>query len=119
MWGQKLQGYICQALTQHSESRTPSSILSEYFERSVNLVLKGPRIRACDPTFDFPKLESSLVFQDGYPLLLLSEESVQVAENEVRKYIGVQGVEERWKEDSLVIERLVASQVRGPHYMAG
>lgn len=27
------------------------------------------------------------------------------AENEVRGYVGVQGVEEKWKVDKLVIER--------------
>jgi len=35
----------------------------------------------------------------------LSEESVDAAETEVRKYVGTQGVEERWKDDKLVIER--------------
>jgi hypothetical protein len=39
--------------------------------------------------------------------MILSEESVEAAEKEVRKYVGVQGVEEKWKDDKLVIERYV------------
>jgi hypothetical protein len=70
-------------------------------------VYKGPRARICEPTFDFPSLDASLRYQDGYPLLVLSEESVDAAETEVRKYVGTQGVEERWKDDKLVIERWV------------
>ena len=38
-------------------------------------------------------------------MLVLSEESVAAAEEEVRRYVGVQGVEERWREDKLVVER--------------
>lgn len=61
----------------------------------------------CDPTHDFPGLDASVWYQDGYPLLLLSEESVKAAEIETRKYVGVQGVEEKWANDDLVIERYV------------
>jgi len=100
-----LDGYICQALPAPSASQTASSIMSKYFDRPVHLVYKGPRARICEPTFDFPNLNASLRYQDGYPLLLLSEESVETAEEEVRKYVGTQGVEERWNDDKLVIER--------------
>jgi len=106
-----LDGYICQALPAPSASQTASSILSKYFECPVHLMYKGPRVRACDPTFDFPSLDASLRYQDGYPLLVLSEESVDAAETEVRKYVGTQGVEERWKDDKLVIERCVLFRV--------
>jgi uncharacterized protein len=44
-------------------------------------------------------------YQDGYPLLLLSEESVEATEKEVRKYVGTLGIGERWKDEKLVIER--------------
>ena len=82
--------------------------MSKYIERPVNLVYKGPRARICVPTFDFPNLDASLRYQDGYPLLLLSEESVEAAEQEVKKYVRIQGIEEKWKDDKLVIERWVA-----------
>ena len=59
----------------------------------------------CDPTHDFPGLDASLWYQDGYPLLILSEESVKAAEDETRKYVGMQGVGEVWANDDLVIER--------------
>lgn len=66
---------------------------------------KGPRTRICDPTLDFPNLDASMRYQDGYPLLLLSEESVEATEKEVRKYVGTLGIGERWKDEKLVIER--------------
>lgn len=68
-------------------------------------MFKGPRARTCVPTLDFPNLDANLHYQDGYPLLILSEESVEAAEREVRDYVGVQGVEEKWKDDKLVVER--------------
>jgi hypothetical protein len=71
-------------------------------------------MRICKPTLDFPNLDASLRYQDGYPLLLLSEESVEAAEAEVRKYVGTQGVEEKWKDDRLVIERWVTSRLSIP-----
>jgi len=100
-----IDGYICQALPAPSASQTASSIMSKYFDRPVQLVYKGPRARICVPTLDFPNLDASLRYQDGYPLLILSEESVEAAEKEVRKYVGTQGVEARWNDDKLVIER--------------
>jgi len=100
-----LDGYICEAQPPPSASQTASSILSKYFERPVHLVFKGPRTRACEPTLDFPNLDASLHYQDGYPVMILSEESVEAAEKEVRKYVGVQGIEDKWKDDELVIER--------------
>lgn len=100
-----IDGYICEAFPALADARTPSSILSRYFGYPVDLVYKGPRPRICNPTFDFPNLDASLWYQDGYPLLVLSEESVKAAETETRKYVGVQGVEEKWRDDDLVIER--------------
>jgi len=100
-----IDGYICQAFPSPLKSQTASSILSKYFERPVHLVFKGPRARTCQPTLDFPNLDASLHYQDGYPLLILSEESVKAAEREVRGYVGVQGVGENWKDDKLVVER--------------
>lgn len=107
-----IDGFICEAASTLSGDQTPSSILSKYFGYSVHLVYKGPRPRICDPTHDFPGLDASIWYQDGYPLLLLSEESVKAAELETRKYVGVQGVEASWANDDLVIERYVFPFVR-------
>ena len=102
-----IDGYICQGIPAlpGAFNESVSSIFSKYCGRSVHLVCKGPNPRICQPTFDFPNLDASLWYQDGYPLLVLSEESVAAAEEEVRRYVGVQGVEERWREDKLVVER--------------
>ena len=102
-----IDGYICQGIPAlpGAFNESVSSILSKYCGRPVHLVCKGPNPRICQPTFDFPNLDASLWYQDGYPLLVLSEESVAAAEEEVRRYVGVQGVEERWREDKLVVER--------------
>jgi hypothetical protein len=53
----------------------------------------------------FPQLDASLWFQDGYPLLILSEESTSAIEKEAQKYVGQQGIHERWREEKISIER--------------
>jgi uncharacterized protein len=53
----------------------------------------------------FPQLDATTNYPDGYPLLVLSEESVESVEKELRGHVGKQGIDERWKTDSLVIER--------------
>jgi hypothetical protein len=59
----------------------------------------------CLPTTAFPELKATVSYQDAYPLLILSEESVKEVERRVKDYVGVQGIDERWKDQSLVIER--------------
>ncbi|KAJ7070680.1 hypothetical protein C8F01DRAFT_975612 [Mycena amicta] len=98
-------GYVCQSESA-SASRSPSAILSEYFGRPVHLVYKGPQARTCEPTATHPDLNANAVFQDCYPLMILSEESTMRIEEELRSnHIGKQGVEERWRTEKLVIER--------------
>ncbi|KAH7886257.1 MOSC N-terminal beta barrel domain-containing protein [Phlebopus sp. FC_14] len=102
LWGKKdIDGYICETLT----GRSPSVILSEYFGYAVHLVVKGPRPRICPPTLRFPKLDAPSYFQDGYPLLIVSEESLAAVQARVRDMIGVQGVAEKWETEELVVER--------------
>lgn len=88
-------------------SESPSSTLSKYLGRSVHLVYKGPRPRVCQPTTAYPELKATVSYQDGYPLLVLSEESVKEVEKQTKKIVGVQGVEEQWRDEPLVIERFV------------
>jgi uncharacterized protein YcbX len=101
-----VDGYIC-GKSARTNSETPSSILSKYLGRPVHLSYKGPRPRICHPTQIFPALEASISYQDGYPLLFLSEESVEEVERQLRGHVGTQGIEERWKKDKLAIERAV------------
>jgi uncharacterized protein len=98
-----IDGYICQSVP--GTSLSPSLILSKFLSKPVHLVYKGPRPRMCMPTTAFPALEATVSYHDGYPLLILSEESVKEVERQVKAYVGVQGVDERWKEQSLVVER--------------
>ncbi len=56
-----IDGYVCQAAEPGGPS--PSEILSNYMGKEVHLVMKGPRVRPCDPTPLFPNLEASSVFQ--------------------------------------------------------
>ncbi|KAJ7597654.1 MOSC N-terminal beta barrel domain-containing protein [Mycena floridula] len=101
LWDDSLDGYICGG---------PSSrLLSAYFEKQVHLIFKGPRPRPCEPTSSYADLKAVTDFADGYPLLILSEESVQAVETELRAHVGKQGIEERWKTDALVMERFRAN----------
>ncbi|KAF7307260.1 Rotamase-domain-containing protein [Mycena indigotica] len=107
-------GFVCEAV---SGSRSVSAILSEYFGRPVNLVYKGAEIRTCETTETHPDLAATAVFQDCFPVMVLSEESTTRIEQEVRNHIGKQGVEERWRTDSLLIERFrpnIVFQGAGP-----
>jgi len=102
LWGQKdIQGYICET----SAGRSPSAILSEYIGYPVHLVAKGPRVRSCAPTMRFPKLDAPSYFQDGYPLLLVSEESVSAVQERIRDMVGTQGIGDKWAEEELAVER--------------
>ncbi|KAH0837899.1 hypothetical protein J3R83DRAFT_6129 [Lanmaoa asiatica] len=102
LWDQKdIQGYICET----TAGRSPSTILSEYIGYPVHLVVKGPRVRSCQPTLRFPKLDAPSYFQDGYPLLLVSEESVGAVQERIRDMVGTQGICDKWAKDELEIER--------------
>lgn len=45
------------------------------------------------------------MYQDGYPLLIASEESLVSLQERMRGEVGKQGVSDRWSEDQLVMER--------------
>ena len=110
LWGNKdIQGYICET----TGGRSPSTILSEYIGYPVHLVVKGPRVRQCKPTLNFPELDAPSYFQDGYPLLLMSEESVGAVQERIRDMVGTKGINDKWAEEELKIERYVKTQVPG------
>ncbi|KAJ6575493.1 hypothetical protein B0H19DRAFT_1128979 [Mycena capillaripes] len=116
MFDVPFDAYICEALPSPA-SRSPSEILSSYFGRPVHLVYKGAQPRPCDPTPTHPKLEATAVFQDCFPLMVLSQESTTRIEEELRGHVGMQGIEEHWRTESLVIERFrpnIVFQGAGP-----
>jgi hypothetical protein len=102
LWGKNdIEGYVCQT----NIGRSPSEILSQYMGLSVHLAMKGSRPRICSPTERFPNLDAPSYFQDGYPLMLMSEESVAAVQERIRGMVGIQGIEEKWSSDTLQIER--------------
>ncbi|RDB19507.1 Mitochondrial amidoxime-reducing component 1 [Hypsizygus marmoreus] len=104
-----VDGYISTSppsLFPSQDPSTPSTTLSTYFGKPVHLVYKGPSARAVDATYEFPELKATSVFQDMYPLLVLSEESMGEVEREVRSRLGTQGIDEEvWREGKVVIRR--------------
>jgi len=98
-----IDGFICES--ESSSGRSPSAILSEYFERPVHLAVKGNKPRPCDATDLFPSLKATAWYQDGYPLLVLSEESINVLHEEIRSRVGTQGIEDQWSKQEFQIER--------------
>lgn len=96
-----IEGHICQT----NGGRSPSEILSQYMGLPVHLAIKGSRLRICPPTQRFPDLDAPSYFQDGYPLMILSEESVEAMQERVRGMVGMQGIEEKWSNDALQVER--------------
>lgn len=117
MFGKYLvQGYVVSStLDSDSDARTPSDILSDYFARSVHLVMKGPAARACPPTTAFPALQETAKFQDGYPFLVASEESLGEVGRVVSAFATdespaarIGGIDrERWRDGGVEIERSV------------
>ncbi|KAI0348181.1 hypothetical protein BDW22DRAFT_1350346 [Trametopsis cervina] len=107
-----IDGYVCRTLDTSQQS--PSDVLSLYMGKAVHLVMKGPSVRHCDPTPLFPDLKASSVFQDGYPLLVASEESLDAVRTAIRNAanggsggIGkIGGMDyDRWKDGNIEIER--------------
>jgi len=102
LWGKDdIEGYVCQT----NIGRSPSQILSQYVGFPVLLAMKGPRLRICPPTHRFPNLDAPSYFQDGYPVLVISEESVVAMQERIRGMVGLQGVDEKWSSDTLQVER--------------
>ncbi|GJE89452.1 hypothetical protein PsYK624_055530 [Phanerochaete sordida] len=90
----------------------PSAVLSSFLGRAVHLVVKGPTPRYCKPTQAFPTLEATAVFQDGYPVLIASEESLEAVAAAVNNAARpdapekVGGIDQaRWQREKVPIER--------------
>lgn len=86
-----------------------STVLSHYMGREVHLLYKGPSDRFAPPTSAFPSLKARLDYQDAYPLLIASEESLAGVKALAKAWCKEQTNAEwtNWDVESLVIERLV------------
>lgn len=109
-----IDGYIVQCLPSTSASvptPNPSEVLSRFFSREVRLVYKGPRPRICFPTDAFPKLEASVVYQDGYPLLVMGQENMDELNGWIQEMItegkatGRELIGEEWRNGIVTVER--------------
>src|SRR4051812_42221151 len=83
LWKSTVDGYICRTDNTLSPF-TPSTALSKFLGRDVHLVCKGPRQRSCPTTYAFPYLNASAVYQDAFPLLITSNESLDALQEKVR-----------------------------------
>jgi uncharacterized protein len=80
-------------------------VFSRFLGKDVQFVMKGRKDRKCDPSFAFPDLKATLELQDGYPLLVATEESLKETVDAVRGMVGQKGVSEEWKEKELPMRR--------------
>ncbi|KAG6896771.1 hypothetical protein C0992_006286 [Termitomyces sp. T32_za158] len=118
LFSDTLDGYIGHTLPLSAPSRA-SAISSLYFNKPVHLVYKGPRPRRAEETPLCPSLDAATVFQDGYPLLMMSRESMGELEDEVRSRVAEEGmgVGEEWREARVEIRRFrpnIVVQGAGP-----
>jgi len=91
------------------DRNSASSILSKYMGYPVHLVYKGPTPRMVEATSSHPELPktTSARFQDGYPFLVASVESLHAVQDVVQnlaKEVGSQLTED-WKSKPLEMAR--------------
>ena len=107
-----MDAYVCRSSSPTGPS--PCEVLSNFLGKEVHLIMKGPTPRLCPPTLAFPDLKAQFVFQDGYPLLFASEESLDAVASAICEAakIGpdqpgrIGGIDrERWSNERVPIER--------------
>ncbi|CUA67453.1 hypothetical protein RSOLAG22IIIB_03101 [Rhizoctonia solani] len=105
-----LDAYVAESVSPGATA-SPSALLSSYMGRDVLLVLKGPKRRVALTTQTHPDLDAGYRFQDGYPLLVATTESLAVVQENVRRSAAgedewkVSGIAPQWQTDELVMER--------------
>lgn len=70
-----MDGYLVQSIFEDHHP-TPSESFSEFLGKQVLLVMKGPQPRPLNGTESHPELQGTAAFQDGYPILVASEDSL-------------------------------------------
>ncbi|KZS93039.1 hypothetical protein SISNIDRAFT_466407 [Sistotremastrum niveocremeum HHB9708] len=125
IWKDVTDAYICESLKPgatatfwsrtrnlfypNSSPQSPSSILSQYFGFSVHLIYKGPtprKVQATTTHADLPSF-STAVFQDGYPLLVASTESLSAVQTQLRT-LAMQDnspFDVQWRDKPIPMER--------------
>lgn len=125
IWKDVTDAYICESLKPgatatfwsrtrnlfypNSSPQSPSSILSQYFGFSVHLIYKGPTPRTVQATtthVDLPSF-STAVFQDGYPLLVASTESLSAVQTQLRTLVMQDNspFDVQWRDKPIPMER--------------
>ncbi|KAF8727515.1 ARM repeat-containing protein, partial [Rhizoctonia solani] len=105
-----LDAYVVESYPPDSTS-SPSALFSSYLGREVLLVLKGPTYRPVIPTLTHPDLDVGVRFQDGFPLLVATTESLVAVQEKIRLSAAgtegwkVGGITPQWQTDELVMER--------------
>lgn len=77
LWSFSLDAYVCESTRPTEAGLSPSDTISKYLERPALFIVKGPSPRMAQPTPSAPNLEAAFQFQDGYPLMVLSMETIQ------------------------------------------
>ena len=104
-----LDAYICESLPGQPDA---GNELSRFLGRDVVLMMKGPRPRLTVPTTTHPALGgpsdgTTVDFQDGYPLLIVSAEALTRVADTTRSLAlaNANRVDSKWKKDELSIRR--------------
>jgi uncharacterized protein YcbX len=112
IWHDKgLNAYVAQSFSPTDAAHSPSVLLSSYLGREVLLVLKGPKRRSARTTSTHPNLDAGVRFQDGFPLLLTTTESLIAVQEKVRlsasgvEHWKVGGISSHWQTEELAMER--------------
>ncbi|KAG8736266.1 hypothetical protein FRC11_002742, partial [Ceratobasidium sp. 423] len=104
-----LEGYVVESSSPGS-TVSPSALLSSYLGRDVLLLLKGSNRRPAIPTVTHPDLDVEVRFQDGYPLLIATTESLASVQDKIRLSAGgaegwqVGGISSQWQTDEFLME---------------
>ncbi|KAG8896615.1 hypothetical protein FRC01_011704, partial [Tulasnella sp. 417] len=126
VWKSVNDGYVVQSLDSDAAYGldTPSEIISNFLGRNVLLVFKGPRPRWVKPTPTFPQLKTNVAFQDGYPILIATDSSLEDIAKRVKVAANAEGDgedtfhiygmdKEVWKEKEFAMERFRPNIVLG------
>lgn len=113
LWRQTLDGHVVQREPGISDAPSPSEIISKFLGRKCYLVYKGPMHRQVKETVSHPTLHetSTAAYQDGYPLLITTKESLgklqEVVElsalEDPRWTVG--GITSKWTDEEVIMER--------------
>ena len=101
-------GYICAAL------HPPLPNLLKVLRPLRPPRYENPKRRPCGPTQTFPDLVANAVYQDGFPLLVASDESLEKVGDEINMRANgdvagqsIGGIDNLWRTNRIPIERCI------------